>query len=145
VLVVSSGIKSLLDVPATLEVLETLGVPVLGFRTDTLPLFYSAHGGPAVPARVESASEAAGVARAHWELGGGGLLLARPPDGSLDDIEPLIEEALSAATRDGVTGQGVTPFVLTYLHEHSGGRTLAANRDLVVANAGLAAEVAASR
>jgi pseudouridine-5'-phosphate glycosidase len=144
-LVVSAGIKSLLDVPATLEVLETLGVPVLGFRTDTLPLFYSAHGGPAVPARVESASEAAGVARAHWELGGGGLLLARPPDGSLDDIEPLIEEALSAATRDGVTGQGVTPFVLTYLHEHSGGRTLAANRDLVVANAGLAAEVAASR
>jgi pseudouridylate synthase len=144
-LVVSAGIKSLLDVPATLEVLETLGVPVLGFRADTLPLFYSAHGGPAVPARVESASEAAGVARAHWELGGGGLLLARPPDGSLDDIEPLIEEALSAATRDGVTGQGVTPFVLTYLHEHSGGRTLAANRDLVVANAGLAAEVAASR
>jgi pseudouridylate synthase len=144
-LVVSAGIKSLLDVPATLEVLETLGVPVLGFRTDTLPLFYSAHGGPAVPARVESASEAAEVARAHWELGGGGLLLARPPDDSLDDVEPLIAEALAAATREGVSGQAVTPFVLTYLHEHSGGRTLAANRDLVVANAGLAAEVAASR
>jgi pseudouridine-5'-phosphate glycosidase len=133
----------MLDVPATLEVLETLGVPVLGFRTDTLPLFYSAHGGPAVPARVESASEAAQVARAHWEIGGGGLLLARPPDDSLDDVEPLIEEALAAAARGGVTGQAVTPFVLTYLHAHSGGRTLAANRDLVVANAGLAAEVAA--
>jgi pseudouridylate synthase len=146
VLVVSSGIKSLLDVPATLEVLETLGVPVLGFRTDTLPLFYSAYGGPAVPARVESASEAAGVARAHWELGGGGgLLLARPPDDSLDDVEPLIEEALAAAARNGVTGQAVTPFVLTYLHEHSGGRTLAANRELVVANAGLAAEAAVSQ
>ena len=144
VLVVSAGIKSLLDVSATLEVLETLGVPVLGFRTGTLPLFYSAQGGPAVPARVESASEAAEVARAHWELGGGGLLLARPPDDSLDDVEPLIEEALAAAARDGVTGQAVTPFVLTYLHEHSGGRTLAANHDLVVANAGLAAEVAAS-
>ena len=144
-LVVSAGIKSLLDVPATLEVLETLGVPVLGFRTDTLPLFYSAHGGPAVPARVESASEAAEVARAHWELGGGGLLLARPPDQSLDDVEPLIEEALAAAARDRVTGQAVTPFVLGYLHDHSGGRTLAANRDLVVANAGLAAEVAVSR
>jgi pseudouridylate synthase len=143
-LVVSAGIKSLLDVPATLEVLETLGVPVLGFLTDTLPLFYSAHGGPPVPARVESASEAAEVARAHWELGGGGLLLARPPDDSLDDVEPLIEEALAAAARNGVAGQAVTPFVLTYLHEHSGGRTLAANRDLVVANAGLAAEVAAS-
>jgi pseudouridine-5'-phosphate glycosidase len=144
-LVVSAGIKSLLDVPATLEVLETLGVPVLGFRTDTLPLFYSAHGGPAVPARVESASEAAEIARAHWELGGGGLLLARPPDESLDDVEPLIEEALAAAARDRVTGQAVTPFVLGYLHDHSGGRTLAANRDLVVANAGLAAEVAVSR
>jgi pseudouridylate synthase len=144
-LVVSAGIKSLLDVPATLEVLETLGVPVLGFRTDTLPLFYSAHGGPAVPARVESASEAAEVARAHWELGGGGLLLSRPPDESLDDVEPLIEEALAAAARDRVTGQAVTPFVLGYLHDHSGGRTLAANRDLVVANAGLAAEVAVSR
>ena len=144
-LVVSAGIKSLLDVSATLEVLETLGVPVLGFRTDTLPLFYSAHGGPPVPARVESASEAGQVAQTHWELGGGGLLLARPPDDSLDDIEPLVEEALAAAARNGVTGQGVTPFVLTHLHEHSGGRTLAANRELVVANAALAAEVATSR
>jgi pseudouridine-5'-phosphate glycosidase len=144
-LVVSAGIKSLLDVPATLEVLETLGVPVLGFRTDTLPLFYSANGGPRVPARVESSSEAGLLARTHWELGGGGLLLARPPDDSLDDVEPLIEEALAAAIREGVTGQAVTPFVLTYLHEHSGGRTLTANRDLVVANAALAAEVAVSR
>ncbi|MGZ8692683.1 MAG: pseudouridine-5'-phosphate glycosidase [Gaiellaceae bacterium] len=144
-IVVSAGIKSLLDVPATLEVLETLGVPVLGFRTDTLPLFYSAHGGPPAPARVESASEAVQVARAHWELGGGGLLLARPPDDSIDDVEPLIEEALAAAARNAVTGQAVTPFVLAYLHEHSGGRTLAANRELVVANAALAAEVAVSR
>jgi pseudouridine-5'-phosphate glycosidase len=144
-LVVSAGIKSLLDVPATLEVLETLGVPVLGFQTDTLPLFYSAHGGPPVTARVESASEAARVARAHWNLGGGGVLLARPPDDSLDDVEPLIEEALAEAATSGVRGQAVTPFVLTYLHEHSGGRTLAANRDLVVANAALAAEVAVSQ
>ncbi len=141
-LVVSAGIKSLLDVPATLELLETLGVPVLGFRTDELPLFYTAHGGPAVPARVESAEEAARVARAHWELGGGGLLLARPPDRSLDDVEPLIEEALAEAERRNVRGQAVTPFVLSFLHERSGGRTLAANRELVVANAGLAADVA---
>jgi pseudouridine-5'-phosphate glycosidase len=144
-LVVSAGIKSLLDVPATLEVLETLGVPVLGFQTDTLPLFYSAHGGPPVTARMESASEAARVARAHWNLGGGGVLLARPPDDSLDDVEPRIEEALAEAATSGVRGQAVTPFVLTYLHEHSGGRTLAANRDLVVANAALAAEVAVSQ
>jgi pseudouridine-5'-phosphate glycosidase len=141
--VVSSGIKSLLDVAATLELLETLGVPVLAYRTDSLPLFYSAEGGPPAPARVESADEAATVARAHWELGGGGLLLAQPPPTSLDDVEPLIEEALAEAARRRVSGQAVTPFVLSFLHERSGGRTLAVNRELVVANAGLASEVAA--
>jgi pseudouridine-5'-phosphate glycosidase len=142
-LVVSAGIKSLLDVPATLEALESLGVPVLGFRTDRLPLFYTAKGGPAVPARVETVDEAARIAAAHWELGGSGLLLAQPPPTSLDDVEPLIEEALADADRTGATGQAVTPFVLGFLHEHSGGRTLAVNRELVVANAGLAAAVAA--
>ena len=142
-LVVSAGIKSLLDVAATLEVLETLGVPVLGYRTDTLPLFYTALGGPPVPSRVESAADAARIARAHWQLGGAGLLLAQPPPNSLDDVEPLIEEALADAAREGVTGQAVTPFVLSVLHERSGGRTLAVNRELVVANAGLASEVAA--
>jgi pseudouridine-5'-phosphate glycosidase len=140
--VVSAGVKSLLDVIATAEVLETLSVPVLGFRTDELPLFYAARGGPPVPARVESAREAAQVARAHWELGGAGVLLARPPDESLDDVEPLIEQALAEAERQHVSGQAVTPFVLSYLHEHSGGRTLEANRELVAANAALAADVA---
>jgi pseudouridylate synthase len=142
VLVVSAGVKSLLDVPATAEVLETLSVPVLGFRTDELPLFYAARGGPPVPARVETAEEAARVARAHWDLGGNGLLLARPPDESLDDVEPLIEQALAEADRAQISGQDVTPFVLGYLHDHSGGRTLRANRELVAANAALAAEVA---
>jgi pseudouridylate synthase len=143
--VVSSGVKSLLDVPATAERLETHGVPVLGYRTDDLPLFYTAHGGPPVSARVETAAEAASVARAHWELGGGGVLVARPPDESLDDVEPLIERALADAERRGVRGQAVTPFVLSYLHRESGGRTLAANRDLVVGNARLAGEIAAAR
>jgi pseudouridine-5'-phosphate glycosidase len=142
VVVVSAGVKSLLDVPATLELLETLAVPVLGFRTDTLPLFYSAQGGPQLTARVESAEEVARVASAHWELGGGGILVARPPDESLDDVEPLIEEALREAEAQGVQGQEVTPFVLAFLHERSGGRTLRANRDLVVQNAQLAAEIA---
>jgi pseudouridylate synthase len=141
-LVVSAGIKSLLDVPATVELLETLGVPLLGFRTDSLPLFYSAGGGPALPARVESAEEATRIAQMHWELGRGGLLVARPPDESLDDIEPLIDEALAAAEQQHVSGQAVTPFVLAYLHQRSEGRTLRANRELVVANARLAAEVA---
>jgi len=141
-LVVSAGMKSFLDVPATAELLESAGVPVLGFQTDELPLFYSAHGGPPVPARVESAAEAAEVARAHWQLGGAGVLLARPPNESLDGVEPLIEEALVLAGRQNVTGQAVTPFVLTFLHEASGGRTLKANRELVAANAELAAKVA---
>ena len=142
-LIVSSGVKSILDVPATAELLETLGVPVLGFRTDDLPLFYASHGGPPVSARVESAEEAARVARAHWRLGRHtSILLGRPATDSLDDVEPLIERALTAARAQGITGQGVTPFVLAYLHRESGGRTLAANRDLIADNAALAAEVA---
>jgi pseudouridylate synthase len=141
-LVVSAGVKSLLDVPATAEVLETLGVPVLGWRTDTMPLFYAAEGGPPVSARVETAEEAAQIADAHWRLGRHtALVLGRPPDESLD-VEPLIQEALAAADRERISGQAVTPFVLAYLHEHSGGRTAAANKELVSANAGLAAEVA---
>jgi pseudouridine-5'-phosphate glycosidase len=143
-LVVSSGVKSLLDVPATAELLETLGVPVLGWRTDELPLFYAAGGGPPVSARVETAEEAAQIAERHWDLGGGGLLLGRPPDESLDDVEPLIARALAEADAAGVRGPAVTPFVLAYLHRESGGRTLAANRDLIVANARLAGEVAAA-
>lgn len=140
-LVVSSGVKSLLDVPATAELLESLGVPVLGYRTDELPLFYSAGGGPPVSARVESAEQAARTALAHWELGGAALLLARDPDDSVD-VEPLVAEALAAAATQGVHGQGVTPFVLQFLHERSGGRTLEVNRELIVANARLAAQVA---
>jgi len=144
-LVVSAGVKSLLDVPATSELLESLGVPVLGYRVDTLPLFYAAAGGPPVSARVESPYEAARIARAHWELGGNGLLLGRPPDEPLDDVEPLIERALRAAHDEGVSGQTVTPFVLAYLNRESGGRTQRANKDLIAQNARLAGEIAASR
>jgi pseudouridine-5'-phosphate glycosidase len=143
VLVVSSGVKSLLDVPATAELLETLGVPVLGWRTDELPLFYTARGGPPASARVESAEEAARLAYAHWRLGRrSSLLLARPPDEGLDDVEPLVERALAQAADDGVTGQAVTPYVLAFLHRESGGRTLEVNRRLIADNAALAAEVA---
>jgi pseudouridine-5'-phosphate glycosidase len=141
-LVVSAGVKSLLDVPATAELLESLGVPVLGFLVDTLPLFYGAAGGPPVSARVESAEEAARIADAHWQLGGAGLLLGRPPDEPLEDVEPLVEEALAAAAAAGVSGQAVTPYVLAHLHRESGGRTEAANRALVAQNARLAGGVA---
>ena len=141
-LIVSAGVKSLLDVGSTIELLESLGVPVLGYRVDTLPLFYAAAGGPPVSGRLESAAEAARVARAPWQLGGGGLLLGRPPDEPLDDVEPLIEQALGAAHEQGVAGQAVTPFVLSYLHRESGGRTQRANKDLIAQNARLAGEIA---
>jgi pseudouridine-5'-phosphate glycosidase len=142
--VVSSGVKSLLDVPATSELLETLGIPVLGFRTDELPLFYQAQGGPPVSTRVESAEEVARLAEAHWALAGDGVLLARPPSESLDDVEPLIQRALLTASEQGIVGQSLTPFVLDSIHRASSGRTLEANRKLAADNASLAAEVAAA-
>jgi pseudouridylate synthase len=140
--VVASGAKSILDVPATAEALETLGIPTLGFRTATLPRFYSAEGGPPVSTRVGSADEAARIAATHWELGGHGVLVANAPAESLDDVDELIERALNDAARAGVTGQQITPHVLGFLHRESGGRTLAANRRLVADNAALAAEIA---
>ena len=145
VVVVSSGAKSILDVEATAEALETLGIPTLGYRTDTLPRFYDAGGGPPVSARVDSAAGAAEVARAHWELGGAGVVVGNPPAESLDDVDDLIAAALDEAWREGVNGQRVTPFVLAYLHRESGGRTLEANRRLVADNAALAGEIAAAQ
>jgi pseudouridylate synthase len=141
VVVVSSGVKSLLDVEATAEMLETLGVPVLGWRTATMPRFYDAAGGPAVTERIETAEEAVNLARLHWELGGCGVLVARPPDTSID-VDDLIDEALEEAERQGIAGQAVTPFVLSRLHERSEGRTLEVNKELAAANAGLAGELA---
>jgi pseudouridylate synthase len=141
VVVVSSGVKSLLDVEATAEMLEALSVPVLGWRTETMPRFYDAAGGPPVTARVESAEEVLRIAQAHWELVGCGVLLARPPDTSLD-VDELIGTALEEAEARGVRGQEVTPFVLARLHKASGGRTLEVNRELAAANARLAAELA---
>jgi pseudouridine-5'-phosphate glycosidase len=89
---------------------------------------------------VEDAETAARIAAAHWQLGGCGLVLANPPAESLD-VEDLVERALREAASQGVTGQEVTPFVLAFLHEQSGGRTLEVNRRLIVDNARLAAEV----
>ena len=140
VLVTCSGAKSLLDIPATTEYLETLGIPVLGYRTDSLPLFYEASGGPAVSQRVEDAASAARIARTHWALGGCGLVLGNPPPESIE-VRELIEDAVADAARRGVSGQAVTPFVLAQLHERSGGRTREVNRALAVANARLAGDV----
>jgi pseudouridine-5'-phosphate glycosidase len=141
VVIASSGVKSLLDVPATMELLETLGIPVLGYRVDTLPLFYAADGGPPVSTRVEDAAEVARIADAHWRLGGNAILVGRPPDESLD-VTGLTEEIVAEAHDRGIVGQAVTPFVLAALHERSGGETRRVNRDLIVANAALAGEIA---
>jgi pseudouridine-5'-phosphate glycosidase len=140
-LVVSSGVKSLLDVSATLEVLETFGVPVLGWQVETLPLFYTATGGPEVPFVVRTASEAAEIARAHWSLGRDGLLLARSPAESLD-VEDVIEAGLARAAAEGVRGQAVTPFVLAHIHRETGAASVRVNKRLIADNAALAAEVA---
>jgi pseudouridine-5'-phosphate glycosidase len=142
VLVVSSGAKSILDVPATGELLETLAVPVLGWRTPTLPLFYTAAGGPPVAAVVSTSEEAARVAWAHWAINPGrGLLLGRPPSEGLD-LEDLIADAVRQVKEQGVTGQAVTPAVLTLLEQLSGGRSVEVNQALIVDNARLAAEIA---
>ena len=140
--VVCSGAKSILDVPATAELLETLAVPVLGWRTPTLPLFYTAEGGPPVSAVVGSTAEAARVARAHWTLNpSGGVVLARPPAEGLD-LEDLITGAVQRVKAEGVSGQAVTPAVLALVEELSDGRSVAVNRALIADNAGLAADVA---
>ena len=141
-MVVCSGAKSILDVPATAELLETLGVPVLGWQTSTLPMFYSAEGGPPVSAAVAEAAEAARIAATHWELvPAGGIILARPPAGGLD-LEALVTEAVERVHRAGVTGQAVTPAVLDAVEELSDGRSVEVNRRLIADNAEVAARVA---
>jgi pseudouridine-5'-phosphate glycosidase len=140
--VVCSGAKSILDVPATAELLETLAVPVLGWQTATLPLFYTAAGGPPVSAVVGTSAEVARVARAHWSLNpSGGLVLARPPAAGLD-LTDLITGAVQRVQAAGVTGQAVTPAVLALIEDLSDGRSVTVNRALIADNAGLAGEIA---
>jgi pseudouridylate synthase len=140
--VVCSGAKSILDVGATAELLETLGVPVLGWNTPTLPVFYSAEGGPAVPAVVTTSTEVARMALTQWQLDRtSGLLLARPPVDGLD-IEPVVAEAVRRVRQEGVTGQAVTPAVLALVEELSDGRSVEVNQRLIADNAALAAAVA---
>ncbi|TMJ93279.1 MAG: pseudouridine-5'-phosphate glycosidase [Actinobacteria bacterium] len=132
----------LFELAATSEVLETLGIPVLGWQTDTLPLFYSADGGPPVSQRVETADEAAQLARLHWSLvRHSAILLARPPSESLD-VEPLVARVIEAAEHEGVRGTRLTPFLLGRLHAESEGATVELNARLVAENSALAAEVA---
>ena len=147
VTVVCAGVKSILDTAATLERLETLSVPVLGYRTDRMPGFYVRDTGLTVPWRVESPEEVADVMRARDALGlPQGLVLAQPVvaehemDAELHDR--TLTEGLAEVVRRGITGKDVTPFLLGWFHEHTGGASLAANVALVLANAGLGASVA---
>jgi pseudouridylate synthase len=142
VMVVCSGAKSILDVSATSELLETLGIPVIGWRTSTLPRFYTGAGGPPVSATAVDAAEAAGMADAHWQISpDSGLILARPPAVSLD-IDALITEAVERVRAAGITGQAVTPAALTAVEELTGGLSGEINRRLIEDNAALAGEVA---
>jgi pseudouridine-5'-phosphate glycosidase len=148
VAVVCAGAKSVLDLPATLEVLETLGVPVVGYNTEELPAFYVRTSGLPVPARVGSPAEAAALLSGHWALGGAGAVLAQPVAAEFAlapaDFEAALAEAERRAAQAHVSGPALTPFLLARLAEITQGRTLRANRELVVANAGLAAAVAAA-
>ncbi len=145
--VVCSGAKAILDLPATLELLETRRVAVIGLRTSELPAFYSPRSGLPLPHRVDSAEEAAAAFAAHRSVpGSGGLLLVQAPPSDVaipaDEVETWVGEALRAADQDGVRGAAVTPYVLSRVVEASGGRALRANIGLIIANAGAAAEVA---
>jgi pseudouridine-5'-phosphate glycosidase len=148
VCLVCSGAKSILDVPRTLEVLETLGVPVVGYTTGTLPLFYCRESEHEVPARVDDAVQAAALCRIHWELSTTAVLIANPPPAesalTREEADRLIDAGLAAAAAAGVTGQAVTPFVLAHIHAASGGPSERVNRDLIVANAGVAGAIAAA-
>jgi pseudouridine-5'-phosphate glycosidase len=146
--VVCAGVKSILDVAATLERLETLNVTVLGYRTDRFPGFYLTDSGHPVPWRAETVGEVAAVVRLREELGtdGRAVVVANPlpPDAQLDPAvhDRVLAEGLIAAEAAGVRGKDVTPFLLDYLAEETRGSSLEANVRLVLGNARLAAEIA---
>lgn len=147
--VVCSGVKSILDVPATLDALETRGVAVVGYRTDTFPAFTTVSSGLPLDARVDDPLEAARLVRAHRDLGlPGAVVIAQAVPGpdalDRDAMEAGLAEGLELARSRGVVGKAITPFLLDHLRHSTGGLSLKANRSLIVANAGLAGEVASA-
>ena len=147
VAVVSAGVKSILDIGLTLESLETLGVPVVGFGTDEFPSFYSRTSGHGAPMRVDTVEDLAAMMRAKWDLGlSGGISIANPVPAEdeipADDIGALIEQALGECDERGIRGKDITPFLLGRIVELSGGRSLETNIALVRSNARLGAALA---
>jgi len=147
VAVVCAGIKSVLDIGRTLEYLETKGVPVVGFGTDTLPAFYTRESGFGVDYRVDTAAEVAAAMNIKWDMGlEGGMVIAVPiPEEHAldsDEINGVIDEAITEMQRQGITGKDTTPFLLARIAERTGGRSLEANIQLVKNNACVAAGIA---
>jgi pseudouridylate synthase len=142
--VVCAGVKSILDVEATLERMETLNVTLLGYRTDRFPGFYLADSGFPVPWRVDTPEEIADVAHARAELGLGAIVVANPIEDPIDaDLhERVLRDGLAAAAEQGVRGKDVTPFLLDRFHRDTEGASLEANVRLVLRNAALAAQIA---
>jgi pseudouridylate synthase len=149
VAVVCAGAKAILDLPRTLEYLETRGVPVVGYGTDDFPAFWSRTSGLPVPIRLDDPDAVADLIRTKEALGlGGGVLVANPVPRNdeipADEMKTFIIRAVAEASRRGVAGKAVTPFLLSFLFESTGGRSLATNIALVKNNAALAARLAAS-
>jgi pseudouridine-5'-phosphate glycosidase len=147
VIVVCAGAKSILDLPATLETLETLSVPVVGYQTSTFPAFYARSSGLPVTAQVEDPEEAAVLARAHWEMGvNSAVLLAVPAplEDALPDkeMQEAVDQALQDARDHNIHGQEVTPFLLNRISELTGKSSMKANLGLLLNNARIAARVA---
>lgn len=145
--VVSAGVKSILDIPATLERLESLGVAVVGYRTDRFPAFYLTDSGADLDWRADSAAQIAAVMAARDLLGDTAALLVAnplPPDKQLDPAlhDRVLAQALAAASAAGIRGKAVTPFLLAHLQQATEGTSVAVNLDIVRANITLAAEIA---
>lgn len=149
VAVISAGCKSILDLPLTREYLETMGVPVLGYRTEELPAFYTRKSGLEVDRRVDTPEEAARILHAKWDNGlEGGVMITNPIDTQYeldaDSIEETIERAVKQAQSEGIRGKALTPYLLGRIKELTGGESLKANIELVRSNAELAARIACS-
>ena len=148
-IVVCSGAKSILDISATKERLETSGVPVLGYQTDELPAFYSINSGIKVDYKVNSAEEVVTIARSHWEFGMTSAILVTVPLSKEEEIPAdmvmeQIEKALEEAKSKGIGGPQITPFLLTKVSEKTKGKSMAANIALLKNNARVAADIASA-
>lgn len=148
VAVVCAGAKSVLDIPRTLEILETHGVPVIGYGSDQFPAFYLRSSGERTTARSDTPQQTAAILSAHWNLGGAGVVVAQPVASSValqpDEFADALRQAEQRAAAARIRGPELTPFLLARLAEITNGKTIEANRSLVLANAQLAARIAAA-